>query len=177
MKQNKTYVLLLVTSMLAACNAAGSGSAAAELPKTPAESVDALEQQGKIPTLDRSSSLAGTDANGNGVRDDVDAYILANFSAAEQPVALQMAKSVQIGILVDKTDKQAVRDASLKSSLAIHCIHYKFPGEANYKIQSRIFNEIIAVTTNTKQRLLADLALSKAVDGHVMSLPEGDTCE
>jgi hypothetical protein len=172
MKQNKKMILLLTACMLAACNGASTEQA-----KTPAESVAALEQQGKIPTLDRSSSLAGTDANGNGVRDDVDAYILANFSASEQPVALQMAKSAQTEILVDKTDKQAVREASLKSSRAMQCIYYKFPGEVNNKIQSRLFNEVTAVTTSTKPRLLAYLALSKAVDGHVLPSLEGDTCE
>jgi hypothetical protein len=102
---------------------------------------------------------------------------LANFIASEQAVAQQMARAIQVGILVNKADKQAVRDASLKSSRAIKCIFYKFPGEVNNKIQYRIFNEIISVTTNTKPRLLANLALSKALDGQVLPSPTGDTCE
>ena len=44
------------------------------------------------------------------------------------------------------------------------------------KIDS-LLDEIISITTNTKPRLLAYLALSKALDGTVSVGLTGDTCE
>ena len=39
------------------------------------EQIAKLEKSGQVPTLDRTSSLLGIDANNNGVRDDIEAYI------------------------------------------------------------------------------------------------------
>ena len=40
-----------------------------------------------------------------------------------------------------------------------------------------VVEEILGVTTNTKQRLLQYIALDKALDGTVISLPSGDVCD
>ena len=51
-------------------------------PATPSQPAKSLKDQiadaeraGKYPPLDRSSDIAGPDANGNGVRDDIEAWI------------------------------------------------------------------------------------------------------
>ena len=41
------------------------------------EQLEELEKAGELPTLDRSTSIAGSDADRNGFRDDIDAYIAA----------------------------------------------------------------------------------------------------
>ncbi|MND97338.1 hypothetical protein D3C80_896560 [compost metagenome] len=41
----------------------------------------------------------------------------------------------------------------------------------------RVVREILSITTNTKQRLLEYVALDKALDGTVISLPSGDVCD
>ena len=155
---------------------AGGGEAA---PKTPAQAVAQLEAQGKIPSnLDRSNTLAGIDADGNGIRDDVDAHIL-KLSAVQQPIARQKARAVQAKILVDKTNIQAVREAALKSKKAMTCSYFRFPGNSaeDGKLRQQVDEEITSITTNTKSRLLAYLAISKALDGTVSVALDGDTCE
>lgn len=41
------------------------------------EEIARLEQQGVLPTLDRSTDVRGPDLNNNGVRDDIDAFVSA----------------------------------------------------------------------------------------------------
>ncbi|MEN9911673.1 MAG: hypothetical protein RI956_117 [Pseudomonadota bacterium] len=172
----KTVILSTLLITLTACNSGVDSSAIPQ--KTPAEQITALELAGKIPSnLDRTDTLAGIDANGNGIRDDVDAYILAQFTPSQQPVARQMAKSVQKEILVDKSDNIAVRLAQRESSRAINCIYDKYPSRTDAVLSRRLFDEITAITTNTKPRLLAYLAMSDALDGTVLSISTGDTCE
>jgi hypothetical protein len=176
----QTVVISTLLTVLTACGSGSDTPAAVATPKTPAEEIAALESAGKIPSnLDRTDTLAGIDADGNGIRirDDVDAYILAQFTPSQQPVARQMAKSVQNQILVDKADKAAVKSVSDSSSKAINCIYDRYPSKTDGALAKKLFDEIIAITTNTKPRLLAYLAMSDALDGSVLSLPTGDTCE
>ena len=173
--------LLTALTLVAIHGCGGSGGAGGgeAAPKTPAQAVAQLEAQGKIPSnLDRSNTLAGIDADGNGIRDDVDAHIL-KLSAVQQPIARQKARAVQAEILVDKTNIQAVREADLKSSKAMACSNFRFPGNstADGKLRRQVDDEITSITTNTKPRLLAYLALSKALDGTVLVALDGDTCE
>ncbi len=42
---------------------------------TDEQRLQALEEEGTIPKLDRSKDLAGPDKNNNGVRDDIESYI------------------------------------------------------------------------------------------------------
>lgn len=179
MKLFKNSLLMAITLVaIHGCGGSGGAGGGEAAPKTPAQAVAQLEAQGKIPSsLDRSNTLAGIDADGNGIRDDVDAYIAAKFTPNQQPVARQVARAVQGEILVDKADKQAVRNAATKSSRALQCSYYKLPNPADARIRYQIVFDTIGVTTNTKPRLLAYLAHSKAMDGTVLVDLTGDTCE
>lgn len=67
---------IVVTSLVGTLQVAEAGVAVelgADTPKTPKEQVVALETSGAIPKLDRGNTFVGTDANANGVRDDVEA--------------------------------------------------------------------------------------------------------
>ncbi len=182
MKLFKNGLLMAITLVaIHGCGGSGGGGGGGGevAPKTPAQSVAQLEAQGKIPSnLDRSNTLAGIDADGNGIRDDVDAHIL-KLSAVQQPIARQKARAVQAEILVDKTNIQAVREAALKSRKAMTCSNFRFPANdaADGKLRRQVIEEITSITTNTKPRLLAYLALSKALDGTVSVRLTGDTCE
>lgn len=144
---------------------------------TPAANLQALQVAGDIPTLDRSASISGSDANNNGVRDDVDAFITRSYPApGQQAAALQYAKGIQLAITIDKSNSQAVKSVDQKESRAIKCIFSRFRG-ANDIHPSAVVSEIEAITSNTKDRLKAYLAYSKAMDGTTSAIPDGDTCE
>lgn len=158
---------LLLMGVVMGCGAAG----------TPNGSV-ALAYSGGVPRLDRSDTLLGTDADSNGVRDDIDAYLSATYTSSGQlSAAIQMAKAMQNTLKVDPTDRVAVRLVDRQNSLAINCLYSKFEGGNISKEPSRVGSEIESMTSNTKQRLLAYLKYNRALDGTSSSLPVEDTCE
>src|SRR5690606_37178328 len=83
-RQRCAQLLALTLSLtLAGCGGgkpAGSPVAAPPVPgseSTLKQQLDDLERRGELPALDRSSDIAGPDADHNGIRDDIDAYITA----------------------------------------------------------------------------------------------------
>lgn len=145
---------------------------------TPKQEIQSLEDQGALPRLDRSSDVQGTDINANGIRDDVETYIATNYtSTLQRAAAEQFARVIQSAMLVDKTDAVATKAIALRGSKAVNCIYGHFDGNAGSKQPAAVVEELKSVSTNTKARLLAYLAYSKALDGTTGALPEGDTCE
>jgi len=168
-------ILISIASIIAGC---GADSSSGSEPATPTERIEALERSGAIPKLDRSNTLLGPDVNSNGVRDDIDAYLAANYTSSDQlSAATQFAKGMQNSLKVDPTDLPAVRLVDLEGSRAINCIFSKFEGGKISREPARVGSEIESMTANTKQRLLAYLKYNKALDGTSSSIPEGDTCE
>jgi hypothetical protein len=145
---------------------------------SPQAQLAALEASGAIPALERGSTLAGIDANGNGVRDDVEAYISAQYGEASQrAAAMQVARALQAALFVNVQDVAAAKEVSRKVTHAANCVFSRFPGPPGSKDPARVIKELEGVTANTKPRLLAYLAYNKALDGTSSALPEGDTCE
>ncbi|NCU24029.1 hypothetical protein DZC41_11290, partial [Acinetobacter haemolyticus] len=117
------------------------------------------------------------DADQNGIRDDIDAYIQKTYTTEEQRKAVsQYARSLQSSILVNKEDKIAVKAITNEKARAISCIFEKIPNEQSPNNGS-VVEEILGATTNTKKRLLEYIALNKSLDGTVISLPSGDVCD
>lgn len=144
---------------------------------TPQAQIAALEDSGAIPKLERGNTLQGTDADADGVRDDVAAYINGQFTApAQKAAAVQAAKSLQAALLVAPGDTTAAKAASLRIANAVNCIYARFPMTGSTP-PGKVVTDLEAVITNTKQRLLAYLAYNKALDGTTSGLPQGDTCE
>lgn len=138
------------------------------------EQVSKMEDAGELPRLDRTDTVAGIDTDENGIRDDIDAYIQKNFKNIDQQNAVkQFAKSMQQFILIDPGNRQIAKEASAKNSMAISCIYLRFSADTAYKT----VNEIDAITTNTKRRLLASNAVDKALDGTVISEQNGEVCD
>jgi hypothetical protein len=134
----------------------------------------------KLPTnLDRTDTLAGIDENQNGIRDDIEKYIVENYPDEGQRKALfQDAKVMQTSLLVNVSDMTAVKKVGVEMSRSVTCMFSKFKSrdvsDQNPHIVSK---KIESMTTNTKERLKAYLRFNKAMDGAASSLPEGDTCE
>lgn len=142
------------------------------------EKLEALENSGAIPKLERTDSVAGIDANANGVRDDVEAYIATHYSnPAQRAAVLQFAAVTQAAMVVDKADLAAAKAISVRVDRAINCLYSKFEVSSGAKHPAAVGQEIESISTNTKKRLLAYLAFSKALDGTVGTSSEGDTCE
>lgn len=179
-----TLALLLAVSVgLGAC---GGGKGSGQDPKTPAptpeptaqEKIAQLEAQGQLPQLERTPLVAGIDANGDGVRDDIAEHIRKTYTEpAQYRAAMQMARAFQLALLVDVHDAIELQRASDASSRAIVCAISAFPGQEGRVTRSRMLRELESMTTNTKERLQAYLSYNKAQSGSVSVEPEGDSCE
>jgi hypothetical protein len=172
---NKTTRLLglLALGVLTGCG--GGGGDAAPAPAEPTATVmTKLQTSGALLALDRSAAVAGPDANGDGVRDDVTAWIGAQGYAADLPKAVaQLAKSYQTVLTLTLTDDAAVRAARLASSDAVECIMQKALSiEAGYKAVA----DLRRVTVNTDARVAAYLKYVELVNDTVARAPQGDGC-
>ncbi|MCG3760638.1 hypothetical protein [Vibrio cincinnatiensis] len=174
----KTIFVISLVGILAGCGGEDDSSTAADTVKTSKEQVVALEASGAIPKLDRGNTIVGTDDNANGVRDDIESIITSEYtSSTQRAAAMQTAKAMQNALTVDKADIPAVKVVDREISKGINCIYSKFDGAGGAKQPAQVMQELEAITTNTKQRLLAYLQFNKALDGTSSALPEGDTCE
>lgn len=171
----RILMISLCIGVLSACGEDNSNQN--ETPLTPAQKIAKMETDGELPTLERTNTIAGIDEDQNGIRDDIDAYIEKTYSSEAQKKAVsQYAKSLQASLLVDTEDKIALKATTNVKARAISCIFEKIP-YGKSPDGDRVVGEILSITTNTKQRLLAYVALDKALDGTVISSPSGDVCD
>ncbi|OVZ64695.1 hypothetical protein CDO44_00320 [Pigmentiphaga sp. NML080357] len=159
--------LILATLLLAACG--GEDQASPE-----ARSVEDLERQGQLPVLDRSDDLGGPDADGNGVRDDIDAWIARHGGdPARQAALAQLARSFRAAVLAGG-DPAAAQEAAHRNTRAVACVMARSGSGTE---GTRAVAEMRKMSANTKARVVAYLAYSAALDGTVMSLPAGNGCD
>lgn len=168
-------VALFLALALSGC---GGGGSSVDSAASPAQRVAQLEASGELPKLDRTDSIAGIDANANGVRDDIEQHIEKKYTEpARRKAAMQTARAYQQMLLVDKSDAVALDAASELGSRAIVCASSVFTGSEESVVRYRMSAELESMTTNTKARLLAYLAYNKARSGTVSTMPKGDTCD
>lgn len=170
---------LLPLALAAALTACGGGSSP-DNTATPtaslAEQIKTLEDSGQLPRLDRSSDIRGPDADNNGIRDDIDAWIAAQpITDSQKRAAQQMARVLQAKLLVDLNDKVALQTLGERTAAGVVCLSDVF---APNRQQGRdLGNTIEAITANTRARARQYLAYNRSVSGSSGRLPEGDTCE
>jgi hypothetical protein len=144
-------------------------------PSSAKEQVQDLERRGEIPQLDRSADVEGTDANSNGIRDDVDSYIASLPITPEQKKGVeQAARALQATLLVDTDDSNALRQSDTATDRAAQCLRLKFPDINQY---ASIATRIEGVTFNTKERSMIYIQYNEALSGSVSKLLTGDTCD
>lgn len=171
-----------VSALIAALALVGCGgdkrAEGGDAARTPQQVIEQLEASGELPKLERLPSVEGMDANGNGVRDDIETHIHHKYTdPAQRRAAMQTARAYQQMLLVDKNDAVALEAASRAGARAVNCLSIIFPSIEEFKLGHQMSSELEALTTNTKERLLAYLAYNKARSGTVSRLPTGDTCD
>ena len=175
---DKRYPILgvaLAVGLLAGCGGGGGGGGGETTPAKPTSEVIASVSASTL-SLDRAaaSTVAGTDANKDGVRDDVATWIAAqNYGSTQAGSVNQLAKAYQTALTVSLSDDTAVRASRLASSDAVECIMQKASSvEAGYKIVS----DLRRVTVNTEARVKAYLDWVAKANDTVVRAPEGDGC-
>jgi hypothetical protein len=168
-----TVALLLLMS---ACSH-HSGSSSAASPASPSsgllDQLNALQKSGSLPTLDISASVAGPDANQNGVRDDIDAFIAARPDSAGQKAALsQYAKALQTTLLIDTTQPSADSAAAVEIGRSIACIWSAYDPATAYQMTK----DLQKYTVNTLPRIKAYDRFNFSMSGSVLTAPTGVVC-
>lgn len=136
-----------------------------------------LENEGKLPQLERTDSILGIDQDQNGIRDDIDAYIAKKYTDERQKKAVQQfAKNSQLKLAVNLDDEVALQASSHEADRATACVYRTFKSDPNIDA-SDVIDEIGNITTNTKKRLQAYYKYSDALDGFVFTIPQRDYCD
>jgi hypothetical protein len=130
-----------------------------------------LEREGVLLILDRGTDIAGLDVNNNGVRDDIDVYIAAlPITDIQKKVVMQRARVQQAKLLLDPTNKQAIKASSEQSMAAAHCMGIRFDDD-------NLSARVEAITANTPERGKRYLRYMAALNGTSVWGATGNTCE
>lgn len=167
--------LALPLFILNACGMGGTNSEQAFLSERVSTASDGrhVGNSGKSLILDYSSDLKGPDLDANGIRDDIDAYLLSkNFSEAKLKAAQQHARVLQAEIIVEPTNKLAIEQIEIKADNSVNCLFSQLGRGA-----SALSEVLEKLTTNTPTRLKAYLYYNSLQGGSVTSIPDKDTCE
>ena len=162
-------------ALIAGCSGSHptASTSATNSSQTPAQAFQSLQQSGVLPTLDVTNTVQGTDSNGNGVRDDLDAYIASLPDSNTKKKALtQLAAAIQDTMTVNTTNSTALAATSSTLNLAVNCVWYQYGSpQAHEKVML-----IEELSVNTMTRLNAYEAYNSARNGSATALASGNTC-
>lgn len=171
---HRSCLLVGFAGILTACGGGQPVPSASEA--AIAEQILFLERSGQLPTLDRSSDIRGPDVDGNGIRDDIDAWILAqSITETQKQAVLQAARVRQLELEADLEDAAALDDLGRRSMASVKCLRLAF--WPNYQRGYDLGATVEALTANTKGRAFRYMAYNRAVSGTSGSLPSGNTCD
>jgi len=132
-----------------------------------------LEDRGVIPRLDTGTTVEGTDADDNGIRDDIEAFIdFLPITETQKDASLSYARSFQQELLVDLEDEVEINLAIQNTMEAMKCLQSRSPER-----WQDLVDAISNVSLNTEERITRYLTYSEAVSRSVIRLPSGNTCE
>jgi hypothetical protein len=128
-----------------------------------------------IPKPDRLGGIAGPDANGNGVRDDIESWIQAQqVNEVQRKALLQDARATQRTLVVDLRDPAALQEVGDGLAASSKCGGDSFPDFDDFY---RLSGKIEGMTANTKQRAMRYMQYNAARSGSTMTRPSGNACE
>lgn len=111
-------------------------------------------------TVASAASVGGSDANGNGIRDDIDQYIAATFSDANQTAAARQFATALHAAVLHAGDKAAALANAARVTAAIDCM----ASFADQTAFDRIL-EIQPLELNDSARTQAWLAYNEQIAG------------
>jgi hypothetical protein len=134
-----------------------------------------MQARGKLPKIDVSKDIKGSDQNQNGVRDDIEAWIATQpMTEKQKRAAMLKAEGFQKTLLVDLTDKAALKKLEDELMIATKCLGdaYNPNREESYKISK----QMEALNTSTKERLIRYMKYNAALSGMSFRSPTNYTC-
>lgn len=177
MKKRRFVLATTLFVLLTACSGEGgrpsSPNDKAGSPSTPADDAPLVENE------DLTPGLKGIDADGNGIRDDIDRFIARHYSATSvmKRAAEQEARAFQ-GQVDATTPEQALLAAN-EVIRAADCSFKVLPRstEKEMKFSEDMSKEIKALTANTKERFEAYWRAQELVSGSVFRSAKEPVCE
>ena len=163
-----TAALLLALAPLSACKAGEEG-------KTSEDAITRLEEEGKLPVLDRSDDLAGPDEDDNGIRDDIDVWIaMQGYSSKERAAVEQLARASQEAVAFSGTSAEA-KVVAEKINRGESCVSDQFD---NFEEYLQVSERLEQFSANTRSRIDAYLRYNALLDGTTSpSIPKGMACD
>lgn len=159
--------------LLSACRADENPNTTAPVTSI-AQAILKAESNGTIPELNHDDTLLGPDTDGNGIRDDIDAYIATlPYTEIQKKAVQQDAQALTATLIIDTNDSVALKTVGEKIIRAVNCVFDKF----DLQIADQVTNDMEKMTINTKNRFMQYEKYNSARSGSVTQLPDGDTCE
>ena len=122
-----------------------------------------------MPELDRSDSLTGPDTDNNGIRDDIDRYLLTvEASEAEMLALVQVARSFQAVQASDLSSENKLRELDDVIVKAATCVIRTYGSAVDGDRERR---KLQGYTANTRNRTRHYIKYNQLVDGSVFKLP------
>lgn len=180
-----TNTLTLIGSSwaFAALTACGSGSSSSTPPPnssgdapppntdTVASGVTKALATNVIPSLNNATGLAITDANHNGVRDDIDVLIKAKYmTSAEINAATQYARAAQMEVSSNPPVASDIPKIFAAITASVDCA----AAQMGLSGSAAMIAEIRAATANTKERFLAYRETEAAMSGQHAVITDDD---
>lgn len=126
---------------------------------------------------DKTIILEGIDKNNNGIRDDIESYINERYNGQEEyrNALLNLSKSLRKQFVIVTEDKEVYRELINEMSLHMLCIN-KIERKYGIEYSNRAFMEIVAIHTNTNQRMIHARKIDQILNGMTFSEPENKDC-
>jgi hypothetical protein len=181
MKKKQLFFTTIVFLLITACSGENGNSTAtvsengngSESSSTPTDDAPAVDNE------DLSPGLKGIDANGNGIRDDIDRFIARHYSATSimKKVAEREARAFQKQI--DATTYEQAVTAGNDVSTAADCTFYLLPHatKKDRKFAEDLSIEIKALTANTRERFEAYWHAQEMLSGSVFKDLSDPVCD
>lgn len=178
MKTQWRFTVVLL-SLLAACTdgnrnvGADNGGKSGNPAPAQAQNLPIIDNE------DMSPGLKGVDADGNGIRDDIDRLIAKKYAATAQMKKAAEREARALQRAMEATTRDEARLAGNDISTAASCTFTAFPHatEQDMKLQERMLMEIEALTANTKERFVAYWNGQKLQGGMVFKREKDVVCD
>lgn len=130
---------------------------------------------GNLPDLDTSDDIIGIDKNYNGIRDDIDTYILSLSLTELQVKRLQeLAKYLQMTIIIEPSKRKDPNEFAKEKALAQFCAINAFTDK---KLARQYLKNLQAYTVNTYKRARKYNDYNSSRNGSVLNLPDISECK